>query len=100
MDQIKRRKDAFMKRLTDRLEQRGGCVCYVGSLDHKGYARLNVRYKGQHVTLHAHRVFLILKQQRPIKRGYEAGHLPGCLYRTCVAHLREEHFKSNASTAT
>jgi hypothetical protein len=97
--QIRTRKDAFTKRLQGRIQPVNGCLCYRATLDHKGYARLNVRYKGKHVTIHAHRLFLILKLGRPIRRGYEAGHLPECEHRTCVLHLREEHYSSNASTA-
>jgi hypothetical protein len=104
-DQIKRRRVQFMKRLQSRLVARGECLCYRGTLDQKGYARLNVSYwpdenkPSQRVTIGAHRLFLILKLGRPIKRGYEAGHLPICQHRTCVKHLREEHYKTNASTA-
>lgn len=99
VDQVERRKKEFIARLEGRLEQRGACRCYRGSLDHKGYARLNIRYKGENVTIHAHRLFLILKIRKPIPRGFEAGHLPGCRHRTCVAHLRLEHYSSNAATA-
>ena len=98
-DQITRRKGEFTARLQRRLVERGACLCYVGTIDHKGYARFNVRYRGQHVTIHAHRAFLILKLGRPIRRGFEAGHLPECQHRTCVKHLREEHYTSNAATA-
>ena len=99
VDQITRRKGKFIERLTRRLESRGECLCYRGTLDHKGYARLNLRYQGKHVTIHAHRLFLLMRLMRPLKRGMEAGHLPGCEHRTCIRHLREEHYKSNARTA-
>lgn len=98
-DQVKRRKAAFIARLQRRLKQEGHCLIYTGTRDHKGYARLNVRYKGQHVSIGAHRAFLILQLGRPIRRGYEAGHSEICQHRACVAHLREEHYRSNAATA-
>lgn len=99
MDQVKRRKEAFTRRLQGRLREVGNCLVYDGTKDHKGYARLNIRYKGKLVTMHAQRLFLILRLGRPIKQGHEAGHLPECQHRACVLHLREEHYKSNARTA-
>lgn len=97
-DQVKRRRDAFMARIYARLERDGDCLCFAGTLDHKGYARLNFRYNGQHVTIGAHRLFLILKIKKPIPLEYEAGHMPECNHRNCVKHLRLEHYKSNAAT--
>ena len=102
MDNVTRRRDDFMLRLTSRLTPIGACVCYQGTLDHKGYARLNISYKPdssrrQVITIHAHRLFLILKLERPIKRGFEAAHAPECKHRTCVVHLREEHYKANVA---
>lgn len=99
------RRKRFIERLQRRLETRGDCLCYRGTLDHKGYARLNLSYKPhknvprQIVTIGAHRLFLLLKLARPMKRGMESGHLPECQHRTCVKHVREEHYKSNARTA-
>lgn len=104
MDNVKRRKAQFTARLQARLERVGECLCYKGTLDHKGYARLNVSYlrggKGpaQVVTIHAQRLFLILKLGRPLRRGYEAGHEERCSHRTCVLHVEEEHYKLNAMT--
>lgn len=98
MDQVKRRKDAFAKRLTARLRKRGDCTIYDGTLDHKGYARLNIYYQGRIVTIHAHRLFLIMKLRKPIPLEYEAGHEPDCKHRNCVVHVRLEHYKKNAST--
>ena len=97
-DQIARRREAFQQRLQRRIRPVGECFCFDGTLDHKGYARMNFRFKGEHVSIHAHRVFLIMKLGRPIRLGYEAGHLPACEHRTCVAHLREEHYKTNCLT--
>lgn len=98
MDQVKRRKAAFIARLSARLRQAGACLLYDGTKDHKGYARFNVRYKGEVVSIGAHRGFLILSLGRPIRRGYEAGHSEICEHRACVAHLREEHYRTNAAT--
>lgn len=103
-DQIRRRKEAFIARLERRIEPRGECRCYKGSLDHKGYARLTLSYKPdpkkprEVVVIGAHRLFLLLSLQRPIREGYEAGHTEKCEHRTCVAHLREEHYSTNAVT--
>lgn len=97
MDQVKRRKAAFIARLQRRLRQAGHCLVYEGTKDHKGYPRLNLRYKGEHVSIGAHRVFLILQLGRPIKRGYHAGHAVICEHLACVAHLREEHYKVNSA---
>lgn len=98
MDQVRRRKAQFIARLQRRLRQEGHCLVFEDTRDHKGYARFNVRYKGKHVTIHAHRAFLILQLGRPIRRGFEAGHSEICDRRQCVAHLREEHYKTNAVT--
>ena len=97
-DQTMRRKDAFVARLVSHLHARGECMVYEGTLDHKGYARLNFRYRGMNVTIHAHRVFLIMQIGKPIPLGYEAAHEKGCQHRTCVAHVRLEHYKKNAAT--
>lgn len=98
MDQVKRRKEAFAARLTKHLRKRGECRVYDGTLDHKGYARLNIYYRGQHVTIHAHRLFLIMKIRKPIPLEYEAGHTEECNHRNCVVHVRLEHYKKNAAT--
>lgn len=102
MDNIRRRKDKFIARLNSRLEKRGDCLCYNGTKDQNGYARLSLSYKPdekrrQIVTIHAHRLFLILKLRRPIRLSHEAGHLETCEHRTCVLHVQEEHYSFNAS---
>lgn len=96
-DQLARRRAQFMARLKRRLEERDGCMCYRGTLDHKGYARLSVKFEGKHLSIHAHRLFLILKLGRPIRRGYEAAH--SCGVRPCVKHVSEVHYKINAVSA-
>lgn len=98
MDQIERRREEFMQRLSRHVERRGDCMCYLGTVDHKGYARLSFRYQGLHVSIHAHRVFLIIKTRAPIPLGYEAGHTHECQRRTCVKHVRLEHYRINAIT--
>ena len=98
MDQVKRRKEAFAARLAKHLRTKGECRLYAGTLDHKGYARLNFRYQGRHVSIHAHRLFLIMKLRKPIPLEYEAGHEECCKHRNCVIHVRLEHYKKNAST--
>lgn len=36
--------------------ERGGCIYFDGTMDNDGYARLNVRLHGNHVTIGAHRI--------------------------------------------
>lgn len=98
VDQVKRRKEAFIERLNNRLEKKGYCRLYKGNLDHKGYARLNIRFKGKIITIHAHRLFLILKIKKPIPLGFEAGHLSNCTSRRCVVHVALQHYKDNAAS--
>lgn len=63
MYNVRRRKQAFIDRLQARLMPRGECLCYNGSLDHKGYARLTLSYKPEGadlarvVAIHAHRLY-------------------------------------------
>ncbi len=98
VDQVKRRKEEFIARLQRNLTAQGECLLYGGTLDHKGYARLNFRYRGRHVTIHAHRLFLILRQCAPLPKGFEAGHTKGCVSRTCVRHVELQHYRVNAHT--
>jgi hypothetical protein len=97
-----KRRARFMERLKRRLEPRGSCLCYRGTLDHKGYPRLNLSYPvlgpRRIVTIHAPKMFLLIKLARPLKRGMECGHTPECEHRACVLHVQEEHYKSNAKT--
>lgn len=97
-DQLQRRKDAFIRRLESHCVPAGDCLIYQGTLDRKGYARLNFKYKGAHVTIHAHRLFLILQLGHAIPLSYEAGHAKTCSSRACVRHVRLEHYKLNART--
>lgn len=104
MYNVRKNKERFTARLQRRIVKVGNCLCYRGTLDQKGYARLNLSYKPEGatqrriVTIGAHRLFLIMKLGRPIARSHEAGHAEECKHRTCVAHLREEHYRLNAVT--
>ena len=98
MYQVKKNKTRFINRLQNRIVSVNECLIYKGTKDHKGYARLNLRYLGQHITIHAHRLFLILKIGKPIPLAMEAGHLPRCSSRCCVKHVQLEHYKKNAAT--
>lgn len=98
VDQVKRRKEAFIKRLEANIVSVGDCLCYTGRKDHNGYPRLNFKYQGEHITITAARVFLILKLCGPIPLEHEAGHTEECQHRSCVKHLRLEHYTSNAAT--
>lgn len=99
VNQVKRNKERFIRRLSRRLVKEGECYVFKGTRDGNGYARLNFRHVGgRHVTIHAQRVFLILATGAPIPEGYEAGHAKFCKNRACVRHVALEHYKSNAST--
>ena len=98
LDQVKRRKEAFIARLSSHIIQRGTCLCYEATKDHKGYARLNFRHKGKHISIAVQRVFMILKLCKPIPLAHEAGHTEECEHRTCVRHLQLEHYADNAAT--
>lgn len=97
-DQVTRRKDAFTARLQRLVRtNKNGCVLGKGSLDHKGYPRMNFKYKGRHVTIHMMRVFLILKTCAPIPVGYDTGHI-GCKDRRCVRHIELQPYRENCVT--
>lgn len=99
VDQVKRRKQAFITRLQSRLVSTvTGCLYYEGAQDHKGYPVMNFKYRGQHVQIGVHRVFAILGACGPIPRGMEAAHADECTSRTCVRHVALQHYKDNAST--
>lgn len=97
-DQIVRRSQAFYARLLRNLQQVGDCIVYGGALSKNGYAYVTFRYKGQHVTIHAHRLFLILRLGTPIPVGIDAGHEFGCPHRHCVKHVFAQPFVDNAVT--
>lgn len=97
MDQVTRRKAAFIARLNRRITPDGDCLLYNGSLA-DGYPCINFRYKGQHIKMKAHRVFMILKHKAPLPIGYDVGHTPECKSLRCVKHIELEHFYINAFT--
>lgn len=92
---VKKNKVAFIARLQRNVEVSGDCVLWRGSKKSDGYARLNFRYKGGHVQIDAHRLFLILQIAQPIPQGFEAGHRAGCPHRNCVRHVFLQHYKDN-----
>ena len=98
LDQVKRRKSEFIARLQRHIRPAGDCLIFDGTMDHNGYPRMNFKFKGQHITLHAHRLFMILKNCALLPAGYEAGHEPGCPHRGCVRHLTLQHFRVNSVT--
>lgn len=97
-DQIERRSKAFYARLLRHLHRVGDCIVYNGSTVNCGYAAINFSYKGRHVQIHAHRVFLILKLGTPIPVGIDAGHEFGCPHRNCVLHVFAQPYEDNAVT--
>lgn len=80
---------------TDWADTRMGSPCriWTGGADRNGYARINFRYKGQHVKILVHRLFLTLMMKRPIADGMEAAHT--CTEQLCVAHLQEQTRRDN-----
>lgn len=97
MDQVKRRKEAFMARLQRRLRADGECLLYNGSMT-DGYPCITFRWKGKIEKLKVMRVFMILKHGAPLPVGYDVGHLPECPSRACVRHIELEHHYVNALT--
>lgn len=99
VDQVRRRKHQFITRLERNITHTPeGCALYRGTLDHNGYPRINFRYNGSHVTIHAYRLFAILKHRAPLPVGYDAAHMPGCTSRRCVRHVEVQHYSVNART--
>lgn len=99
VEQVKRDKARFIRRLRGLVRSEGACVLFLGSQRYDGYARMNFRYKGRHVQIDAQRVFLILKLCRQIKLGHDAGHEPCCPHRHCVLHVFEQPVGDNARMA-
>jgi hypothetical protein len=65
-----------------------GCIEFGGRVDSGGYARLNFRFDGKHVTVRAHRFFYVLSTGKNIPRNMVVDHK--CLNRRCCnpAHLQ------------
>lgn len=98
-DQIDRRSAAFYTRIRNRLRlEPDGCITYQGTRGRTGYAQLTFRYRGRFITIHAHRLFLILQLGCPIPLGYDAGHTHDCKHRHCVAHVFQQPWQDNAAT--
>lgn len=97
MKQVRTRKDAFIARLQRRVKPDGACLLYNGSLT-EGYPRINLRYKGKHLSIKAHRVFMILKHGKPLPMGCDVGHTPECHSRACVKHIELEIRTINSYT--
>lgn len=106
LDQVRRRKEAFIHRLASNLVTLPGplatpCRVWVRATHMNGYASVSIRLPGKrvrgenanHVKLLVHRLFLIMKLRRPIAEGMEAGHL--CGNRICVAHVQEQTRNEN-----
>lgn len=92
---VKRDKAGFIARMQRNCMSYGSCVLWTGSTDACGYGRMNFRYQGKHVSIHAHRVTLILMLARPLGPGMESGHLPECRDHSCIKHVVEQHWKDN-----
>lgn len=95
LDQIKRRKEQFIARLERNVRKDGDCYLWVGRGHSNGYGEINFRI-GTNKTfcIGAHRLFLILKIQRPIADGMEAGHFH-CHNARCMKHVVEQTRTNN-----
>lgn len=97
-DQISRRKEQFIQRLLRNTRVEGPCLLWTGAPHSNGYASLDFRVPGDrrnHFRIGAHRLFLIMKLQRPIDVGMEAGHTEGCAHRLCLVHVAEQTRQDN-----
>lgn len=100
VDQVKRRKAAFAKRLIANLKPTpdGQHLLWIGRIKANGYGDISFNICGprrhdetQRVKrVYVHRLFLMLMLKRPIADGMEAGHKLGCLHRSCVVHVEEQ----------
>ena len=97
LDQVKRRREAFIKRLTQNLKSDGDHVLWTGSVNAKGYPRANFRYAGRQIRIPVTHIFVILQESRPIPTGYEAGHELWCHHRHCVKHVFLQHYVENVA---
>ena len=101
--QCREHPETFIARLNGLLEWEGDHALFKGSKRSNGYGRVSFRWrvdgKPKHLCIDAHRLFLILMLRRPIRIGYDAGHMEECPYRHCVKHVFEQPFKANAKQA-
>lgn len=94
IDQVRRRKEAFIHRLEQRIQMGGipdgyttPCRFYNGASYH-GYPNLTFHLPGSNgdkYVVHAHRLFWVLANCQEIPKGMEPDHT--CQNRACIAHL-------------
>lgn len=102
LDQVRRRKEAFIARLQSLVYADGPCILYKGAKNVNGYGRMNFRFKdhrrrtreASHVQIEAHRLFLILRLGTPIPTDREAGHY-FCHNEACVRHVELQTREQN-----
>jgi hypothetical protein len=96
--QIARHKERFIQRLIRNTRVEGECVIWTGAHNGgrhgKGYPIINFKIEGQHVQVRVHRLFLVLRLQRQIRRNHEAGHFM-CHNKSCVRHVEEQTVAHN-----
>lgn len=81
-------REKLAQRLSRHIDRDGsGCMNWKARKNQKGYARMNFRIDGRHVTLYAHRIMWTLANRRTPPRHLEIHH--ACDNPSCVnpAHL-------------
>lgn len=86
VNQVRRRKDALIKRLERNIRWEGGCAIWTGAKNSHGYGRINFRVGSKHAQFTAHAVFMTLMLKAPIPDDKEIDHI--CNRRDCVRHLQ------------
>lgn len=94
---VRRDKAAFIAMLERNLvETPSGCQVWTGTKRASGYGRCSFMHDGYRFSIDVHRLFLILRLARPIRKGHEAAHDDAvCPHRHCVVHVSEQHWKVN-----
>ena len=95
---VQHKKEQLINRLSRWVEQTEGplstpCQLWHGVTQHNGYGRVNFRVNKVHRYFMVHRLALILKLGRPIKKGADAAHR--CHRRNCMEHLFEQPHREN-----
>lgn len=100
--EIRLRPAQFIARLSSHLQQDGECRLWTGAgrggREGSTYGKINFWVNGRSCSFDVHRIFLVLKLRRPIRRGHEAGHFQ-CHKHRCVVHVEEQTVNYNRKEA-